>query len=224
MTHAPDTGDDSQPSPQVNPPHPAGLMIIVLGLIGLGAGVAGIVGLGPSSILAGLTALVLAFACFGGSLRADLLLLARFAPLMVVATSVPRLLAPDHPWIAIGVVVLFVLLAAPAAYRRPALPRTGHGRRPGNDTVVRDGAQGVGQRATDRAGGGRRRGRHPRDPIRRGDRGPVVPGAHPGRRGADDRRPQIGPAYTTWLRDRPVRWIGEVITAGPAYHMARSTI
>ena len=102
-------------------------MIVVLGVIGIGIGVGTLVGLGPASILAGLTALVLALASFGGSLRADLIMLARFTPLMIIATVVPRLLAPTYPWVAIGLVVVLVFVAGLLPSRGPRYKSFGMG-------------------------------------------------------------------------------------------------
>lgn len=198
-------------------------MIVVLGVIGIGIGVGTLVGLGPASILAGLTALVLALASFGGSLRADLIMLARFTPLMIIATVVPRLLAPTYPWVAIGLVVVLVFVAGLLPSRGPRYKSFGMGlglgtvlaygmvlngdARPGQ--VVLAAFTAVAIVVVIRVAAGAR---DPAGPVRKQAAAVLT-----------DVEPQGGAAYVTWLRDRPVRWVGDVITAGLAYRSARSS-
>ncbi len=212
------------PTSSAKPPNPVGLMVVVLGVIALGAGAGALAGLGAASILAGLTALVLAFVSFGGSLRADLVMVARFAPVMVLATTVPRLLTPHHPWIAIAVAVFFVFVAG----LLPALgPRhRGFGMGLGLGTtlsyamVLQGSVEGwqvvlaavvaVAVIVVVRLIAGIA---DPSGPVRSQAAAVLT---------ADD--PAVAATYAAWLRDRPVRWLGEVITAGLAYRIARSSV
>jgi hypothetical protein len=80
-------------------------MIVLVGGLGY------LVGLGSAAILAGLTAMFCLMAAFGGSLAADLRLLAWFGPVLVVASGGVRLLSEYAPWVAVGLLVVIVFVA-----------------------------------------------------------------------------------------------------------------
>jgi len=83
----------------------AALMLVV---IAVAAGLGVLVGLGAAAVLAALCAMFCLMASFGGTLRADLRLLAWFGPLLVVVVGGLKALAAVAPWPAIALVVLIV--------------------------------------------------------------------------------------------------------------------
>ncbi|AXB43922.1 FUSC family protein [Amycolatopsis albispora] len=95
---------------------PVLVVVVAGGVAGLGA----LAGLGPATVLAALTALFCLMAAFGGPLRADLRLLAGFAPALVFGAGVPRLLGEVSDWAAIALLtaVVFVAGLLPALGRR----------------------------------------------------------------------------------------------------------
>ncbi|WP_132880067.1 FUSC family protein [Tamaricihabitans halophyticus] len=68
---------------------PVLLIVVIGGISGLGV----LLGLGNAAVLAALCAMFCMLAAFGGSLHADLRLLARFGPTLILAATAPRLLA-----------------------------------------------------------------------------------------------------------------------------------
>ena len=83
----------------------AALRLVVIAVT---AGLRVLVGLGAAAVLAALSAMFWLMASFGGTLRADLRLLAWFGPLLVVAVGGLKSLAAVAPWL-IAMVVLIVL-------------------------------------------------------------------------------------------------------------------
>ncbi|MER6767795.1 FUSC family protein, partial [Amycolatopsis sp. NPDC000746] len=69
-----------------------GMLVAILVVVGGTAGLGVALGLGGTAMLAGLTALFCFIAATGGPLRPDLLLLAAFAPAVVIGGAGPRLL------------------------------------------------------------------------------------------------------------------------------------
>ncbi|QWF76994.1 FUSC family protein [Amycolatopsis sp. CA-230715] len=88
-----------------------GMLVVLLVIVGGTAGLGTVVGLGNAAVLAALTALFCLIAALGGPLRADLRLLAVFAPALVVAVGVPRLLGAVSPAAAIALVTVVVFVA-----------------------------------------------------------------------------------------------------------------
>ncbi|AUI60510.1 FUSC family protein [Amycolatopsis sp. BJA-103] len=88
-----------------------GLLVVVLVVLGGVSGLGFLLGLGNAATLAALTALFCLIAAVGGPLWADLRLLAWFAPAMVLAVGVPRLLGAVSQWAAIGLLVVIVVFA-----------------------------------------------------------------------------------------------------------------
>ncbi|WP_410660777.1 FUSC family protein [Amycolatopsis sp. lyj-112] len=88
-----------------------GLLVVVLVIVGGVSGLGFLVGLGNAAILAALTALFCLIAAVGGPLWADLRLLAWFAPSLILAVGVPRLLGEVAQWAAIGLLVVIVVIA-----------------------------------------------------------------------------------------------------------------
>ncbi|ANN18976.1 hypothetical protein SD37_27380 [Amycolatopsis orientalis] len=88
-----------------------GLLIVLLVVLGGVSGLGFTLGLGNAAILAALTALFCLIAAVGGPLWADLRLLAWFAPGLILAVGVPRLLGEVSRWAAIGLLVVIVVVA-----------------------------------------------------------------------------------------------------------------
>ncbi|MFE6616947.1 FUSC family protein [Amycolatopsis sp. NPDC057786] len=88
-----------------------GLLIVLLVVLGGVSGLGFVLGLGNAAVLAALTALFCLMAAVGGPLRADLRLLAWFAPALVLAVGVPRLLGAVSQWAAIALLVAIVVVA-----------------------------------------------------------------------------------------------------------------
>ena len=85
----------------------AGLMLLV---IAVAAGLGVLVGLGAAAVLAALSAMFCLMAAFGGTLRADLRLLAWFGPLLIVVVGGLKSLAGVAPWPAIVLVTVVVFV------------------------------------------------------------------------------------------------------------------
>ncbi|GAA3566415.1 hypothetical protein GCM10022222_57840 [Amycolatopsis ultiminotia] len=88
-----------------------GMMVVILLVVGGTAGLGAALGLGGTAVLAGLTALFCFLAASGGPLRADLKLLAAFAPAVVVGGAGPRLLGQVSSAGAIALLVVIVFVA-----------------------------------------------------------------------------------------------------------------
>ncbi|MFC0429806.1 FUSC family protein [Kutzneria buriramensis] len=90
----------------------ASLLVVIVIVVGGTAGIGAALGLGSVTILAGLTALFCFIAANGGPLRADLKLLAGFAPAVVIGGALPRLLGQVSQVAAIAALVVIVFVAA----------------------------------------------------------------------------------------------------------------
>ncbi|WP_181771020.1 FUSC family protein [Amycolatopsis pittospori] len=88
-----------------------GLLIVVLVVLGGVSGLGFLLGLGNAAVLAALTALFCLIAAVGGPLWADLRMLAWFAPALILAVGVPRLVGEVSQWAAIGLLVVIVVVA-----------------------------------------------------------------------------------------------------------------
>lgn len=88
------------------------MLVVIVVVVGSAAGVGAGLGLGNVTILAGLTALFCFIAANGGPLRADLKLLAAFAPAVIIGGALPRLLGRLSPIAAIPALVIIVFVAA----------------------------------------------------------------------------------------------------------------
>lgn len=87
------------------------MLVVILIVVGGTAGVGAALGLGSVTILAGLTALFCFIAANGGPLRADLKLLAGFAPAVIVGGALPRLLGEWSHIAAVAALVVVVFIA-----------------------------------------------------------------------------------------------------------------
>ncbi|WP_028938073.1 hypothetical protein [Pseudonocardia spinosispora] len=81
---------------------------VMLVLIAVSAGLGALLGLGAGAVLAALITMFCMIAAFGGTLAADLRLLAWFGPLLVVVVGVIRVLHPVSSWLAIALVTVVV--------------------------------------------------------------------------------------------------------------------
>jgi len=88
-----------------------GLLVVLLVVLGGVSGLGFLLGLGNAAVLAALTALFCLIAAVGGPLWADLRLLAWFAPALILAVGVPRLLGAVSQWAAIGLLVAIVVVS-----------------------------------------------------------------------------------------------------------------
>ena len=88
------------------------MLVVIVIVVGGTAGIGAALGLGSVTILAGLTALFCFIAANGGPLRADLKLLAAFAPAVVIGGALPRLLGQWSHIAAIAALVIVVFIAA----------------------------------------------------------------------------------------------------------------
>ncbi|HEX4246872.1 MAG TPA: FUSC family protein [Pseudonocardia sp.] len=84
------------------------MAVIMLLVIAAAAGLGVLVGLGAAAVLAALSAMFCLMASFGGTLRADLRLLAWFGPLLIVVVGGLKSLAGVAPWPAIVLVTVVV--------------------------------------------------------------------------------------------------------------------
>jgi hypothetical protein len=90
----------------------AGFLVVIVIVIGGTAGAGAALGLGGVTILAGLTALFCFIAANGGPLRADLKLLAAFAPAVIIGGALPRLLGELSHVLGVVALVIVVFIAA----------------------------------------------------------------------------------------------------------------
>lgn len=88
------------------------MLVVIVIVVGSAAGVGAALGLGNVTILAGLTALFCFIAANGGPLRADLKLLAAFAPAVIIGGALPRLLGEVSHITAIAALVVIVFIAS----------------------------------------------------------------------------------------------------------------
>ncbi|WP_414938107.1 FUSC family protein [Amycolatopsis sp. cmx-11-51] len=88
-----------------------GFLVVLLVVLGGVSGLGFLLGLGNAAVLAALTALFCLIAAVGGPLWADLRLLAWFAPAVILAVGVPRLLGEVSQWAAISLLVVIVVVA-----------------------------------------------------------------------------------------------------------------
>jgi hypothetical protein len=82
------------------------MLVVIAAAAGLGV----LVGLGGAAVLAALSAMFCMMAAFGGTLRADLRLLAWFGPLLIVVVGGLKSLAAVAPWPAIALVTVIVFV------------------------------------------------------------------------------------------------------------------
>lgn len=88
-----------------------GFLLVLLVVLGGVSGLGFLLGLGNAAVLAALTALFCLIAAVGGPLWADLRLLAWFAPAVILAVGVPRLVGEVSQWAAIALLVAIVVIA-----------------------------------------------------------------------------------------------------------------
>ncbi|WP_409494160.1 FUSC family protein [Amycolatopsis sp. cmx-11-12] len=88
-----------------------GFLLVLLVVLGGVSGLGFLLGLGNAAVLAALTALFCLIAAVGGPLWADLRLLAWFAPAVILAVGVPRLVGEVSQWAAIALLAVIVVIA-----------------------------------------------------------------------------------------------------------------
>ena len=88
------------------------LVLAIAAVMALAVGAVELAGLDDVAVYAALVGLYVAMGAFGGTLRADLSILAAVALALVAAVALPALLAPVAPWAAALVVLLMVGLTS----------------------------------------------------------------------------------------------------------------
>ncbi|GAA1944002.1 hypothetical protein GCM10009754_09470 [Amycolatopsis minnesotensis] len=203
-----------------------GMLVVLLVIVGGTAGLGTVAGLGNAAVLAALTALFCLIAALGGPLRADLRLLAVFAPALIVAVGVPRLLgAVSHAAaIALVTVVVFVAGLLPALGSRYVTVGLGLGMAS---------LFGYGFQITGGASAGQLIGAPAlavavvfvlRVLIGLADPGKATRGALADTLTAADSVETPEKAARLWLADRPERWTAQVLGASMRYRTARAIL
>ncbi len=201
------------------------MLVVVLAVIGGTAGLGYAVGLGNASVLAALTALFCLIAAVGGPLRADLRLLAKFAPALVVAVGVPRLLGAVSHWAAIALLAVIVFVAGllPALGSRYVTVGMGLGMA----SVFGYGFQLTGAASAGQIIGAPALAAGVGVLLRllMGARDPGKPTRQALADALTDADPAVaGRAATLWLNDRPERWTGRVAGGLLRYHAATAVL
>ncbi|OFE18989.1 hypothetical protein BA895_02215 [Humibacillus sp. DSM 29435] len=200
-----------------------GLIVVVVVVMGGAMLIASAVGAGASTIIAGFTAIFFTLGVGGGSLRADLRKVAWYGPLTAVSASVPRILAEYSHGAALALVCVIIFVAGllPALGRNYAQAGLGLGiatvlgfalqadiGSPGQ--TVAAAFIGVGFVVVLRV---LLKMRDPSDVTRQLVAATLI-----------DTEPAFEPAYTMWLRDRPVRWLGDALGVAVGYRTLRGVL
>ncbi|MDQ2849504.1 MAG: hypothetical protein M3Y49_02005, partial [Actinomycetota bacterium] len=200
-----------------------GLIVVVIVVMGGAMLISAQLGVGPGIILAGFTAIFFTLGIGGGSLRADLRKAAWYGPLMALAVSLPRIVADYQLGVALVMVAAVIFLAG----LLPALGRNYEqaGLGLGIGTVLGFALQSDTGSATQTVGAAfvgvvfvvllriLLKFRDPSD-VTRQLAAETLTQPDPG----------FEQAYTMWLRDKPVRWIDEVLQAAVGYRTLRGTL
>ncbi len=200
-----------------------GLIVVVVVVMGGAILIAATLGLGASTIIAGFTAIFFTLGVGGGSLRADLRKVAWYGPLTALSASVPRILAEYNQGAALALVCVIIFVAGllPVLGRNYAQAGLGLGLATvlgfalQTDTgspvqTVAAAFVGVGFVVVLRI---LLKVRDPSDVTRQ-----LVAGT------LTEAEPGFDQAYTMWLRDKPVRWLGETLQASVGYRTVRSVL
>lgn len=207
------------------PPASAGVVLVVIVLVAAVSAIflATELGFGASGVIAGYTAMFFVLGGGGGSLRAGLRKAAWFGPLMALSVSIPRILVEDHRWVALALacVVVFIACLLPALgpdYTLSSLT-LGFSALMGLAVQTQTGAPwqtvcaafvGVASVVVLRT---LMSIRDPSAATRQLAAATLT---------ADD--PGFGQAYDTWLHDRSVRWIGEVLHGALGYRFVQQEL
>lgn len=199
------------------------LALLIIFILAVTSTVGQRVGLGAASTLAGYVALFSFTGAFGGTLRSDLRLLGALGPLMIVATVVPRLLAESVPAVAIALITLVVFSAGLLPLAGPRFSTVGFG--VGMASLMAYGTELSGSASTLQIVGASVLGvllvlllrvlAGLRDPsgLTRKQIAAVLDDDQ------GDPGMNVSKAFNTWLKDRPVRWLGDVLAAATSYRM-----
>lgn len=200
-----------------------GLMLVVVVVMGGAIGIAAGLGAGASTIIAGFTAIFFTLGAGGGSLRADLRKAAWYGPLTALSASVPRLLAEESRTAALALVCVIIFVAGLLPVLGSNYTQAGLGL--GLATVLGFALQaevgspgqtvgaaflGVGFVVVLRI---LLKVRDPSDVTRERAAATLT-----------EVYPDFEQAYMMWLRDRPVRWIGETLQLAVGYRTLRSAM
>lgn len=218
----PSTNDDP-----AKPPHRysanIGLIVIVVVVMGGAILIAATIGLGASTIIAGFTAIFFTLGVGGGSLRADLRKVAWYGPLTALSASVPRIVAEYSLGAALALVCVIIFVAGLLPVRGRNYAQAGLGLEiatvlgfalqadigsPGQ--TVAAALVGVGFVVVLRI---LLKMRDPSDVTRQ-----LVAGT------LTDTEPTSEQAYTMWLRDKPVRWLGDTLRVAVGYRTLRGVL
>ncbi|MEP7161014.1 MAG: hypothetical protein ABI746_07910 [Dermatophilaceae bacterium] len=200
-----------------------GLIVVVVVVMGGAILIAASLGLGAGTIIAGFTAIFFTLGVGGGSLRADLRKVTWYGPLTALSASVPRVLAEYSHGAALALVCVAIFVAGllPALGRNYVQAGLGLGLAtvlgfslqadtgsPGQ--TVAAAFVGVGFVVVLRI---LMKVRDPSDVTR-----DLVAGT------LTEADPGFEQAYTMWLRDRPVQWLGEALQTAVGYRAIRSVL
>ena len=225
MTDAP---DDAPPARRQSPKVRVlranlGPLLVTVVVMGVAMLIANQLHLGAAALLAGFTAIFFAVGVGGGALRADLRKVAWYGPLTAVSASVPRLVADYNHGLALGLVCVIIFIAG-------VLPALGSnyaasGLALGIATLLGFALQTPTGSAAATIGAGfvgvavvvvLRILLTMRDPSR--VTRDLVAATF------SETNPGFGRAYAMWLRDRPVRWLGECLHASVGYRTIEATL
>ncbi|MEO6880182.1 MAG: FUSC family protein [Mycobacteriaceae bacterium] len=200
-----------------------GLIVVVVVVMGGAIAVAAGLGVGAGIIIAGFTAIFFTLGVGGGSLRADLRKAAWYGPLTALSASVPRVLAAHSLGAALALVCVIIFVAGllPVLGRNYAQAGLGLGiatvlgfalqadvGSPGQ--TVAAAFIGVGFVVVLRI---LMKVRDPCDVTRELAAATLT-----------QDEPGFEQAYTMWLRDRPVHWIGETLQVAVGYRTVRGVL
>lgn len=199
------------------------LTAVVVVVVGGAVLIAAAVGAGPSTIIAGFTAIFFTLGIGGGSLRADLRKAVWYGSLTALSASVPRILADYNPGAGLALVCVIIFVAGLLPVLGKNYAQAGMGL--GFATVLGFALQanigspaqtigavfiGVGFVVVLRI---LKNVRDPSDVTRE-----LVA------RTLTDTEPAFGQAHTMWLRDQPVRWLHQCLRVGVGYRTLRSLL
>lgn len=200
-----------------------GLFVVVFVVMGGAMLLAAQLHLGSGGIIAGFTAIFFAIGVGGGALRADLRKVAWYGPLTALSASVPRLLAGYDHWLGLALVCVIIFAAGLLHALGSNYAQAGLGL--GIATLLAFALQaptGTPAQSVVAAFVGvafvvvlrvLMKARDPSDITRELVAATLT---------EDD--PGFGQAYAMWLRDKPVRWLGECLHAAVGYRTIQGTL
>ncbi len=200
-----------------------GLIVVVVVVMGGAILISAALGLGAGTIIAGFTAIFFTLGVGGGSLRADLRKVAWYGPLTALSATLPHILAGYSYGAALALVCVIIFVAGllPGLGRNYAQAGLGLGLAtvlgfalqadlgsPGQSVAAA--FVGVGFVVVLRI---LMKVRDPSDVTRQLAAGTLT-----------EAEPGFEQAYTMWLRDKPVRWLGETLQVAVGYRTIRSVM